>query len=129
VALALDAFGDRWSLLIIRDIIFRGSKFYKDFLGADEKIATNILVDRLKFLVSIGILRKSQDPDSYRSYIYKLTDKGRDLVPVILEMIRWSGKYYPDAVVKKQFLDRIENDKEALLSEIYSRLADKQDAG
>jgi len=93
IAFGLDTFGDRWSLLIIREIMLKGKKTYSEFLEADEGIATNILVDRLKHLEAEGILVKSRDPENRRSFIYTLSEKGRDLAPIILEIVLWSGKH------------------------------------
>ncbi len=124
IAFALDTFGDRWSLLIIRDIALMGSKTYGDFLKAGEGIATNILADRLKFLEAAGIIRKSRDPDNRRRYIYRLTEKGRDLVPIILEMIRWSAKYDPDTIARPHIVEKIEEDRDGFASELLSRLND-----
>ncbi|MEO9904590.1 MULTISPECIES: helix-turn-helix domain-containing protein [Alphaproteobacteria] len=93
VAFGLDVFGDRWSLLIIRDMTLYGKKTYGDFLEGGEGISTNILADRLKQLEANGIIEKTRDPASGRSYLYHLTGKGRDLAPVIHEIILWSGKY------------------------------------
>jgi DNA-binding HxlR family transcriptional regulator len=90
LAFWLDVFGDRWSLLVVREIMIKGKKTYSDFLEAEEGIATNILIDRLKHLEAEGILLKSRDPENRRSFIYTLTPKGLGLVPIILEIVRWS---------------------------------------
>lgn len=120
-AFALDTFGDRWSLLVIRDLMFRGRKTYGEFLQADEKIATNVLADRLKYLEAEGIIRKSRDPDNNRRYIYSLTDKGLDLAPIMLEVIRWSAKFDPRTKAGKEILARIENDRDGFIDEIRRR--------
>lgn len=86
---ALEVLGDRWSLLIVRDMLFAGSKTYKDFLSSDEGIATNILANRLARLESAGIIESSPDPSDRRRLNYGLTSKGRDLAPAILELGRW----------------------------------------
>ena len=125
VAFGLDTFGDRWSLLIIRDLIFKGSETYGEFLEADERIATNILADRLKYLEIEGIIRKSRDPDNRRRFIYSLTEKGCDLIPVILEIVRWSGKYDPNTFALKKNLDRIETDRDGFVAEIRARTIGK----
>ena len=91
IAFGLDTFGDRWTLLIIREIMLRGKKTYSEFLEADEGIASNILVARLKHLEAEGIVEKSRDPDNRRAFLYDLTKKGRDLAPIMLEIIIWSG--------------------------------------
>ncbi len=118
VAYGLDTFGDRWSLLVIRDMMLHGKKTYGEFLNGDEHISTNILADRLKHLEAEGIIDKLQDPDNRRSFIYTLTEKGFDLAPVILETIRWSGKHIKLNSERKALLARIETDREGLLADI-----------
>jgi len=94
VNFGLEAFGDRWSLLIIRDIIFWGKKTYGDFLRSDEQIATNILAARLSSLEASGILTKVPDATDKRKDVYELTTRGLDLVPLLVEIISWSGKQH-----------------------------------
>lgn len=112
VVYGLDIFGDRWTLVIIRDLMIRGLRTYSEFLESDEKIATNILVDRLKILESEGIVEKTRDPDNRRSFLYTLTEKGRDLAPVLIEIIRWSDQYDTRVGAQKQTADRIRKDRE-----------------
>jgi DNA-binding HxlR family transcriptional regulator len=95
VNFALETFGDMWSLLIVRDIIRYKKRTYGEFLESDEKISTNILADRLSRLVQVGILKKTPDKTDKRKDIYRLTQKGIDLYPMILEMMLWSAKYNP----------------------------------
>jgi DNA-binding HxlR family transcriptional regulator len=92
VNFGLETFGDKWSLLIIRDIVFWGKKTYGDFLGSDERIATNILASRLAQLEENGILAKSPHPTDKRKDIYTLTEMGMDLIPLLVEIVAWSGK-------------------------------------
>ena len=84
---AVEVFGDKWSLLIIRDIIFLGKKTYGEFLKSEESIATNILSDKLSSLESEGILSKTPHPTDKRKDVYALTEKGQDLIPVVLEIL------------------------------------------
>lgn len=121
VAFALDTFGDRWSLLIIRDMVLRGFKTYGAFLGAREGIATNVLADRLRSLEAEGIITRARDSENHRKYNYTLTDKGCDLVPAMLEMIRWSAKYDPDTIANKDVLKRIETDRDGFVEEVRAR--------
>lgn len=121
IAFALDTFGDRWSLLIIRDLLLKGSETYGEFLEGDEGFATNILADRLKDLEAEGIIRKSRDPQNKRRNIYRLTEKGTDLAPTILEIIRWSERYDSNTFVKKRMIERITNERDALLAELRAR--------
>ncbi|MHA1525220.1 MAG: winged helix-turn-helix transcriptional regulator [Alphaproteobacteria bacterium] len=122
IAFALDTFGDRWSLLVIRDLLFRQKRTYGEFLDCDEKFATNILADRLKFLEAEGIIAKARDPQNQRSHIYSLTQKGIALAPVLVEFMRWSGKYDANTFVSQHVLDRLDNDREGFLSNVRARL-------
>jgi DNA-binding HxlR family transcriptional regulator len=92
VNFGLEAFGDRWSLLIIRDIIFWGKKTYSDFLRSDEQIATNILAARLASLEEARILFRTPHPTDKRKDVYALATRGLDLIPLIVEIVAWSGK-------------------------------------
>jgi DNA-binding HxlR family transcriptional regulator len=91
VNFAVEALGDKWSLVILRDMIFWGKKTYGEFLRSDEKIATNILADRLSYLERESLISKSPDPDDKRKDIYRVTEKGLSLVPMFIEMIAWSA--------------------------------------
>ncbi len=92
VNFGLENFGDKWSLLIIRDIVFWGKKTYGEFLKSDEGIATNILAARLASLEREGILTKAPHPTDKRTEVYSLTDKGLELIPLLVEIVAWSGK-------------------------------------
>jgi DNA-binding HxlR family transcriptional regulator len=93
ISASLEVLGDRWSLLIVRDMLFAGAKTYKQFLASDEKIATNILANRLTTLQQAGIITSEQNPDDGRSLRYRLTNKGLDLLPVLMELSAWGTKY------------------------------------
>jgi len=118
IAFALDVFGDRWSLIVIRDILIKGYTSYGELLSSEEKIATNILASRLKELESCGIISKSLDPKNRRSSIYKITKKGAELAPIIVEMMRWSAKYDSNTQVSKSLLTQIEDDRQAFIDNI-----------
>jgi DNA-binding HxlR family transcriptional regulator len=85
--------GDRWSLLIIRDMMLRGVQSYKEFLECYEGIATNILADRLRKLIEYGIIATERDETDGRKVIYRLTRKGIDLAPVLTEMVLWAAAH------------------------------------
>ena len=95
VNLALEVFGDRWSFIIIRDMMFGGKRHFRELLQSDEKIASNILTDRLAMLEREGIISKESDPEHKQKIIYSLTEKGIDLLPIITQMVVWSFKYMP----------------------------------
>lgn len=91
LANALDIVGDKWSLLVIRDI-FLGKKTFTEFLKSPEKIATNILANRLELLINRGLLKVTKLPYDQKTKIYYLTDSGIDMYPIIYEMINWSSR-------------------------------------
>lgn len=122
---AMEIFGDRWTFLIIRDLMFKGKHFYGEFLLSEEKIATNILADRLSLLESNGIIYKSNDPNHKQKIKYSLTQKGIDLVPVLVEVIMWSAKYDKNSAVEMKFVKSVKRDKVGLISEISSRLVEE----
>jgi DNA-binding HxlR family transcriptional regulator len=122
ISTALDIIGDKWSLLIIRDLMFRKKITYGDFLKSEEKIATNILADRLNMLESQGIISKKEMPGSKSKYMYSLTRKGVDFGPVLMELMLWSEKYYEISEKGKALLERIKKDREGLINEILSSL-------
>ncbi|HED17791.1 MAG TPA: transcriptional regulator [Gammaproteobacteria bacterium] len=132
VTYALDIFGDKWSLIILRDIIFKGKKYYGEFLSSPEKISTNILASRLLKLEAEGLLSKIQDTHNLSKYIYQLTHKGEDLIPVLLDMIEWSVKYdnQPDINsniingAPDNLLTRLHTDREGLIHEILSNMSE-----
>jgi DNA-binding HxlR family transcriptional regulator len=90
---ALEAFGDPWSLLILRDIVYFGKNTYGEFLGSEEGMATNILASRLARLEQAGILVNRPSPCDKRKAEYVLTEKGLDLIPILVEMANWSAQY------------------------------------
>src|SRR5438309_8957367 len=90
---SVEILGDRWSLLIIRDMMLRGFRAYKEFLESYERIATNILADRLRKLMAYGIITTEPDPTDGRKKIYLLTAKGIDLAPVMTEMVLWAAAH------------------------------------
>jgi DNA-binding HxlR family transcriptional regulator len=95
VNLTLEVLGDKWSLIIIRDIMFEGKRYFRELLNSEEKIASNILTDRLNMLEKEGIISKAPDPDHKQKVIYSLTEKGVDLLPVLVEIGAWSLKHKP----------------------------------
>ena len=90
---ALEVFGDKWTLLIIRDIMFDGKRYFREMLSSDEKIASNILTDRLNKLEEYGILIKTKDAHHKQKNVYTLTEKGIELMPVMIEIAHWSTKH------------------------------------
>ncbi len=122
ISTALDIFGDKWSLLIIRDLVFKGKNTYGDFLEAGEGIATNILADRLALLEWAKIISKEKHPDSKAKVLYRLTQKGIDLVPVLVEIIAWSEQYHEVHPMAVEFAKQIKADKEGIIKMVRESL-------
>ena len=115
-------FGDKWSLLIIRDLMFKGRRFYGDFQEAGEGISTNILASRLTDLEENGIISKARDPEKGSRYIYNLTEKGIELMPMMLAMMDWAEKYDEATEVPKDFINKLRTDPTALQQELIDNL-------
>lgn len=118
ISFALDVLGDRWTLLIVRDLLFKDKHYFREFADSEERVATNILTDRLARLEAHGILTREQEATNRRNVRYELTPKGRNLAPILVEVIRWSGKYDPLTAAPRSFLRQIERDREKLLRRI-----------
>src|SRR3954469_22136752 len=111
--------GDRWSLLIIRDMMLRGSRTFKEFLDSHEKIATNILADRLRRLEEDEIIAVSPDPADGRKMIYRLTAKGIDLAPVLTEMVLWAAAH--EKTGNQPLVRKMQKDKRKLIAQVRRR--------
>lgn len=119
---SLEVWGDKWSLLIIRDLMFYRERTYGDFLKSAEKIATNILASRLLSLEENDIISKSVHPDSKAKFLYQLTEKGIQLLPVIVEINLWAEKYYPIPEEQKKMLEEIHKDKDLFIKNTVASL-------
>lgn len=108
---ALEFLGDKWSLLIIRDFVFEGKRFYKDLLKSEEGIATNVLSDRLKRLENLGIIASEVYEKQRTQKMYTLTQKGKDLIPVLTEIILWSAAHQSGLNVSMAFVERLKANK------------------
>lgn len=115
ISCSLDVFGDKWSLLIIRDLMFHKKSTYGDFLKSAEGIATNILASRLQGLEENGIIEKSDHPDSKSKILYRLTQKGIDLLPILVEVNLWAEKYFTLPRDIKAIIKEAKKDKEGFL--------------
>lgn len=120
ISIALELLGDAWSLLIVRDLMFKDRRTYNDFLTGGEGIASNILADRLRKLEAAGVIEKRRDPGDARRFVYRLSPKGMDLGPVLVELVIWSARHEstdaPPAVVR-----RMRSDREGFLSDVRRR--------
>lgn len=115
ISCSLDVWGDKWSLLIIRDLMFKKECTYGDFLKSEEKIATNILASRLQTLEENGVINKFDHPDSKAKVLYKLTQKGIDLLPLMIEINLWAEKYSSIPEDRKAILKEVKKDKEKFI--------------
>jgi DNA-binding HxlR family transcriptional regulator len=120
VSVSLDLFGDRWSLLVIRDLMVRGYRTFREFQQAGEGIATNILADRLRRLEAANIVFAEPATDDGRSIHYRLTSKGIALAPVLLELLIWAAQH-EDTAAPCSFITHMEQNREAVLAETYRR--------
>ena len=117
ISCSLDLLGDKWSLLIVRDMVFRRKRYFKEFLSSDEGIATNILTDRLNRLEVTGIISKQPDPENGRQIVYTLTEKGVALIPVLVELVCW-GSIYDGAPDVDPAVRRIQQDKQRFIRKL-----------
>jgi DNA-binding HxlR family transcriptional regulator len=119
---SLEVLGDRWSLLVVRDLMFAGYRTFNEFLHAGEGMATNVLTDRLAKLAEAGIITKRPDPEDGRKWLYGLTQKGVDLAPVLLALSKW-GTRHEHGIPPAGVLDRYEADRVGFLAELKRKLA------
>ncbi|MGE0315971.1 MAG: winged helix-turn-helix transcriptional regulator [Lautropia sp.] len=117
IGLALDLIGDPWTLLVVRDLMFKGAKTFRDFVDAGEGIATNVLTDRLARLVASGIVAKRRDATDARRFRYRLTAKGMDLAPVLVELVLWSSRYLPTDA-PPEVVQAMRADREGFLAQL-----------
>jgi DNA-binding HxlR family transcriptional regulator len=113
---SVEMLGDRWSLLILRDMMLRGFRSYNQFLNSYEGIATNILADRLKRLIAHGIVTTQEDPSDGRRLAYVLTPKGLDLAPVLTEMVLWAAKH--EKTENQALVRRMQKDKPGFIANV-----------
>ena len=124
---SLDIWGDKWSLLIIRDLMSAKECTYGDFLKSPERIATNILASRLKELEENKIIEKLDHPASKAKVLYRLTKKGIDLLPLMIEINLWAEKYFPLPADRKALLKEVKNDKIASIKSMTKELERQRD--
>jgi len=120
VSISLDILGDRWSLLIIRDLMVRGLRTFKEFQGSGEGIASNILADRLRKLGASGIITAELDQRDTRRMNYRLTEKGVDLAPVLLELLIWGARHEPTGV-SCATIESMARNRGEVLAEVWRR--------
>lgn len=118
---SIEMLGDRWSLLIVRDMMVRGFSTFKEFLESDEGIATNVLADRLRRLEGHGIIEVGADPADGRKSIYRLTQKGIDLAPVLTEMVLWSAAH--ERIGNQELVRALQKDRHGFEKRVRERWA------
>lgn len=121
ISLSLDIFGDKWTLLVLRDFIFFNHRHFNQLVSV-ENISTNILTDRLNRLLENGIIKKEVDSKNKSAYIYSLTKKGLDLVPIVMDIYRWGANYAEKSSVNLELKKKIDNEYERTIKEIKERL-------
>jgi DNA-binding HxlR family transcriptional regulator len=120
VSLSLEILGDRWSLLVIRDLMVRGLRTFREFRESGEGIATNILADRLQRLEAAGVVESEAAESDARSVHYRLTEKGIDLAPLLLDLLLW-GARHRESAAPEVVLRKIAADRDGFLAEVRRR--------
>ena len=122
ISFALEIFGDRWTLLVLRDLLLRSRRRYRELLKAEEGIATNVLADRLKRLEGRGLIKKQRDPEDGRQFVYAATPLAVSLVPLLVEMTVWGARNGTGTDVAHDLITRFETERDALIAEIQARV-------
>lgn len=117
ISFSLDIFGDKWTLLILRDILFYNRVRFSDFMP-HEHIATNILADRLHKLEAVGLVEKQRDIKLKNQYIYSATPKAQALLPQLIEMVLWGVQYDSHSLASKEFIARAQTEKSKVIREM-----------
>jgi DNA-binding HxlR family transcriptional regulator len=127
IAYSLDVLGDRWTLLILRDLAFKNRRYFQDFLGASERISSNILADRLRRLERWKLIERHADPADGRRIRYFLTDDGLDLIPILIEITIWGSKRHPDPSVPVERAEQMSSDRDAVVRSYQERLRQERE--
>jgi DNA-binding HxlR family transcriptional regulator len=120
---ALEAVGDPWSLLVVRDIVFHGKQTFGEFLASEERITTSVLANRLAALVRTGVLTKERSTIDRRKEYYTLTSKGLALIPILVELANWGMRHDPEVVAIPLWLDKVRTDREGLYRLIHDTVS------
>jgi DNA-binding HxlR family transcriptional regulator len=123
ISYSLDIFGDRWTLLILRDLLLFGKHRYREFLNSDEAIASNILSDRLRRLEAANIILREPDQNDRRQLIYRATEKGQTLLPVLLEIAAWGASHDQDTAAPPGFAESFYANREAFHADHVGMMA------
>lgn len=118
IACALDSVGDKWTLVVLRDIVLVRRRYFQELLAGNEGIASNILATRLKQLEATGMLTRRRDPAAPKRVIYEATEKALDLLPVMIELFRWSMKYDQNTAAPAHLVRRLAEDRDGFIADI-----------
>ena len=121
ISCSLDLLGDKWSLLVVRDMVFAKKRYFKEFLSSNEGFATNILTNRLNRLEATGIITKRPDPENGRQIVYSLTEKGIALIPLLVELVCWGALYDEAPDADPDAVRRIQHDKQRFIRKLTKR--------
>jgi DNA-binding HxlR family transcriptional regulator len=121
ISFALDVVGDRWTLIVLRDLIIVGKRYFHELLASEEGIASNILTARLKLLEACGMVSRRPDPDNARQVIYEPTAKALDLLPTMVELARWGAMHDAQTAAPRGFVRQVERQRSRVIEEILAR--------
>jgi DNA-binding HxlR family transcriptional regulator len=124
ISFALDFVGDKWTLVVLRDLILARKRYFQELLDSPEKIASNILAARLKQLEAARMVTRKADPEHGRRVVYAPTAKALDLLPVLVELIRWGMAHSPKSAVPPEVMKRIKQDSDGFIAELRARHED-----
>ncbi|MCC8409109.1 helix-turn-helix transcriptional regulator [Mucilaginibacter sp. UR6-1] len=118
---SVEIFGDKWMLLLLRDLMFNGKNSFLEFRASDEKISSAVLTEKLNTLLNEGIVSKITSPKNASKFLYLLTDKGIEMIPFMVEFLNWGSRYNPDGG-PKTLLEGIKKNKKKLITELQDKL-------
>ncbi len=111
----LEVFGDPWSLLIVRDIVYFGKRTFGEFLASDERIGTSVLAHQLANLENQGVLTRHTDPTDGRKEVYELTERGLDLIPVLVDLAEWGAAHDPRSGANRRWMTVVRHNRDAVI--------------
>jgi len=121
ISYSLELLGDRWTCLVLRDLVFRDRRYFQEFLASPEGIASNVLTERLNRLEAGGIIRKEQDPEDRRRHVYSMTEAGLDLIPLLVELTIWGARHDPESQYPRERLARFQDDREGAIRHLRQK--------
>jgi DNA-binding HxlR family transcriptional regulator len=121
IAFALELVGDKWTLVVLRDLIFARKRYFQELLDSPEGIASNILASRLKQLEATGMIEREADPEHGRRVVYSPTPMALDLLPVLVELMRWGMAHNPKTAAPAEIARRLKQDRDGFIAEVRAR--------